>query len=58
MKALFWLVTGIVGGLALGHVMSQDPRGRALLAEFDAGAREFAEAVKDGYAERPKPPVK
>jgi hypothetical protein len=58
MKALFWLVTGIVGGLALGHVMSQDPRGRALLAELDACAREFAEAVKDGYAERPKPTVK
>jgi len=58
MKALFWLVTGIVGGLALGHVMSQDTRGRAVLAELDAGAREFAGAVKEGYSERSKPPVK
>jgi hypothetical protein len=38
--------------------MSQDPRGRAVLAELDAGAREFAGAVKEGYSERSKPPVK
>ena len=53
MKALFWLITGVVGGLALGHVMNNDPRGRAILAELNAGTREFVDAVKDGYTERP-----
>lgn len=58
MKALFWFVTGVVGGLALGHVVANDPRGRAVLAELESGAREFVEAVKDGYSERPSSPVK
>lgn len=53
MKAVFWFVTGVVGGLALGHVMNNDPRGRAILAELDAASREFVDAVKDGYTERP-----
>ncbi len=52
MKALFWFVTGVVGGLALGHVMANDPRGRAVLAELETGARDFVDAVKDGYSER------
>lgn len=58
MKALFWFVTGVAGGLALGHVMANDPRGRAILAELDNGAREFVDAVKDGYSERPDSSVK
>lgn len=49
MKAFFWFVTGIVGGLALGHVIANDPRGRAVLDELDAGAKAFAAGVKDGY---------
>ena len=49
MKAFLWFVTGIVGGLALGHVIANDPRGRAVLDELDAGARAFAAGVKDGY---------
>lgn len=57
-KALMWFVTGVVGGLALGHVMANDPRGRAILAELDNGAREFVDAVKAGYSERPNSSVK
>jgi hypothetical protein len=53
-----WFVTGVVGGLALGHVMANDPRGRAILAELDDGAREFIDAVKSGYSERPNSSVK
>lgn len=49
MKAFFWFVTGIVGGLALGHVIARDPRGRAVFDELDAGARAFVAGVKDGY---------
>ena len=58
MKALFWFVTGVVGGLALGHVIANDPRGRAAMKELETGARDFVEAVKDGYSERPTTPVK
>lgn len=58
MKALFWFVTGVVGGLALGHVVANDPRGRAVLAELDAGAREFIDGVKDGYSASHTPTVK
>lgn len=53
MKALFWLVTGVIGGLALGHFMNNDPRGRAILSELDSAAREFIGGVTDGYNDRP-----
>ena len=36
MKALFWFVTGVVGGLALGHVVANDPRGLIQRVEIDA----------------------
>ena len=58
MKALFWFMTGIVGGLALGHVAANNPRGRAVLDVLDAGLRQFVGAVKDGYTESSIPAAK
>lgn len=55
MKALFWFMTGIVGGLALGHVAANTPKGRAVLDELDAGLRQFVGSVKDGYTETTAP---
>ncbi len=52
MKALFWFVTGVVGGLALGHVVANDPRGKAFLADADARLREFTNGVKQGFDDR------
>lgn len=52
MKAFGWFVAGIVGGLALGHVLANDPRGKALLADVDARTREFVDGVKSGFDER------
>jgi hypothetical protein len=52
MKTFAWFVAGVAGGLALGHIVANDPRGKALLADVESRAREFVGGVKDGFDDR------
>jgi hypothetical protein len=52
MKAFVWFIAGIVGGLVAGHLIANDPRGRALTADVTARIREFTDGAKQGFDER------
>lgn len=52
MSKAVWFITGIIGGLALGHFASRDPRGKAILDEVDARATEFFGGLTAGYTSR------
>ena len=52
MKNVLWLIVGVGAGFVAAHYVSRTPRGKALFDDIDAKAREFGEAVVDGYRER------
>ena len=49
MKSFAWFVAGVVGGLVAGHIVANDPRGKALLADVNVRIREFTDGVKEGF---------
>jgi hypothetical protein len=52
MKSFVWFVTGIVGGIVAGHLIANDPRGKALMVDVTARLREFTDGAKEGFDER------
>lgn len=52
MKSFIWFITGIVGGLVAGHLVANDPRGKALADDLAARVREFTDGAKQGFDER------
>ncbi|MET0303608.1 MAG: hypothetical protein ABW040_06125, partial [Microbacteriaceae bacterium] len=50
-KAL-WLIAGVALGFVVAHQVSRTPEGRQFFDDVDAKAREFGEAVVDGYKAR------
>ncbi len=52
MKNFIWLVIGVVGGLVVAHELNKSQQGKQFFAELDAKAREFGEAISDGYRQR------
>lgn len=52
MKKLLWLAFGVVVGFVAAHQINKTPEGRKFFEDVDAKAREFGDAVVDGYKER------
>jgi len=52
MKGAFLLVVGIAAGFVIAHQVAKTPEGKRFFADVDSKAREFSDAVVDGYKER------
>lgn len=52
MRSAFWLVVGIALGFVAAHQVARTPQGRQLFDDLNVKAREFSEAVVDGYRAR------
>lgn len=52
MKKFVWLVIGIGIGFALAHEANKTRQGNAFFRDLDQKAREFGEAISDGYRQR------
>ncbi len=52
MKNLLWLIVGVGIGFYAAHRVNQTPQGRAFFEDVDSKAREFGDAVVEGYRTR------
>ncbi|MGV8882161.1 MAG: hypothetical protein ACOH19_08400 [Rhodoglobus sp.] len=52
MKGAFLLLVGIAAGFVIAHQVAKTPEGKRFFADVDNKAREFSDAVVDGYKER------
>lgn len=52
MKRFFWLIIGIGGGFIAAHQLNRTRAGREFFENIDARAKEFSEAVSEGYHKR------
>ncbi|CAN5306831.1 hypothetical protein BH11ACT2_BH11ACT2_07380 [soil metagenome] len=52
MKNVLWLIVGVGAGFVAAHYVSRTARGKAFFEDIDSKAREFGDAVLDGYRER------
>jgi hypothetical protein len=52
MKNILWLLVGVAAGFAIAHQVNKTQEGRRFFADLDAKAREFGEAVSEGYRRR------
>lgn len=52
MKKFVWLVVGIAVGFVVAHEVNQTKQGKQFFSDLDVKAREFGEAISDGYRQR------
>jgi hypothetical protein len=52
MKGVLLLIVGAAAGFVIAHQVSKTPQGREFFANVDAKAKEFGDAVVDGYRAR------
>jgi hypothetical protein len=52
MKGLLLLIVGVVAGFVVAHQVSKTPQGKQFFENVDSKAREFGDAVVDGYKSR------
>ncbi len=52
MRKLFWLVSGISIGLVLAKQIEENPKAKAIADDLKKAAREFSDAVVEGFQER------
>jgi hypothetical protein len=52
MKNVLWLIIGVAAGFALAHQVNKTQEGKQFFSTIDARAREFGEAVSEGYRQR------
>ena len=52
MKGLVLLAVGVAAGLVLAHYVAKTPQGKQFFDDVDARARDFGDAVVDGYKTR------
>jgi hypothetical protein len=52
MKNILWLIVGVGIGFYAAHRVNQTPQGRAFFEDVDTKAREFSDAVVEGYKVR------
>jgi hypothetical protein len=52
MKAFLWLLAGVAIGFVVAHKVNETPKGRDFFSSIDQKARDFGEAVGDGYRQR------
>ena len=52
MKGVLLLVTGVAIGFVVAHQVAKTPEGKQFFDDVDSKAREFGNAVVDGYKAR------
>jgi hypothetical protein len=52
MKSFLWLLIGVAIGFAVAHKVNETAKGREFFSSIDRKARDFGEAVSDGYRQR------
>lgn len=52
MKNFVWLVVGVAAGFVVAHEVNKSQQGKQFFTDLDAKAREFGEAISDGYRQR------
>jgi hypothetical protein len=52
MKSFLWLLIGVAIGFAVAHKVNETAKGREFFSNIDQKARDFGEAVTDGYRQR------
>lgn len=52
MKGVFLLVAGVAIGFVVAHQVAKTPEGKRFFDDVDTKAREFGNAVVDGYKAR------
>ena len=52
MKKFVWLVGGVAVGFVVAHEVNQTKQGKQFFSDLDLKAREFGEAISDGYRQR------
>ena len=52
MKNVIWLVIGVAAGFVVAHEVNKTQQGKAFFTELDTKAREFGEAMSEGYRQR------
>ena len=52
MKSFLWLLVGVVLGFVVAHQVNETSKGREFFSSIDKKARDFGEAVTDGYRQR------
>ena len=52
MKSFLWLVVGVAIGFVVAHKVNETPQGKQFFSALDKKARDFGEAVSDGYRQR------
>ena len=52
MKNVLFLLAGVAVGFVVAHQVAKTPQGQAFFDDIDRKAREFGDAVVDGYRER------
>jgi len=52
MKGLLLLAVGVAVGFVVAHQVAKTPEGKAFFEDVDSKAREFGNAVVDGYKAR------
>ncbi|CAN5534430.1 hypothetical protein BH10ACT6_BH10ACT6_04620 [soil metagenome] len=52
MKGFFLLAVGVAAGFVAAHYVSTTPQGKQFFDDIDARARDFSDAVVDGYKAR------
>lgn len=49
MRKFTWLLAGVVLGFVGAHFVNQTPGGRRFFEQVNRGAKEFSDAVAEGY---------
>ncbi|GAB3128349.1 hypothetical protein [Glaciibacter psychrotolerans] len=52
MKNFIWLVVGVAAGFVVAHEVNKTQQGKQFFSDLDTKAREFGEAMSDGYRQR------
>lgn len=52
MKNFIWLLVGIAVGSIVAHEVNKTQQGKQFFSDLDNKAREFGEAISDGYRQR------
>jgi len=52
MKSFLWLLIGVAIGFTVAHQVNETKKGREFFTNLDQKARDFGEAISDGYRER------
>ncbi len=52
MKNFIWLIVGVTVGFVAAHEVNKTQQGKQFFGDLDAKAREFGEALSEGYRAR------